>query len=46
MKKVFLGVLKIIYGIYNAMAILTIVLLFISQKAWAVSGNKRTYRKL
>ncbi len=46
MKKTFLLLLKIVYSVYNTMAILVVIMLFISQRAWIEKGNKREYKKL
>jgi len=46
MKKLSMIMLRVIYGIYNTFAILTVIALFVSQKGWTVIGNKREYRKI
>ena len=46
MKKIYMFILKVFYGIYNAVAISILVLLFVSQKAWTVKGNSREYKRI
>jgi hypothetical protein len=42
----FMFLLKVIYGIYNAVAISIVVLLFISQKGWIAKSNNRVYKRI
>lgn len=46
MRKISMIFLKIIYGIYNTVAISIVVLLFISQKGWTTKGNNREYKRI
>ena len=41
LKKIYRPVLSVVYGAYNAIAIMILAGLFISQKTWNPKGTKR-----